>query len=157
MSHTVIDEFGNENTYDDHGNIIHYKNSDGHEAWAEYDDNGNQTHYKNSYGFEEWSEYDDHGNCIHIKNSDGLDVWYDSDGNEISKEEYEKLLKRNSVMSHTEIKIKNEDALRMLQFVSNVLVYLQGKETRNTITDSEIILLMECRSIQEKISSYNSF
>ena len=39
----------------------------------EYDENGNLIHYKNSNGFEEWYEYDENGNIIHIKDSDGFE------------------------------------------------------------------------------------
>jgi len=48
-------------------------------------------HYKKSNGYEAWWEYDDNGNKIHYRNSTGFEAWYDSDGNEISKEEYDKI------------------------------------------------------------------
>ena len=38
--------------YDNNGNCIHYKNSDGYESWREYDTNGNLIHYKDSNGNE---------------------------------------------------------------------------------------------------------
>ena len=36
--------------YDEKGNLVHYKNSDGSESWSEYDEKGNEIHYKNSDG-----------------------------------------------------------------------------------------------------------
>ena len=69
--------------YDNNGNLIHYKNSDGNEEWKEYDSNGNLIHYKNSNGYEYWKEYDSNGNLIHVKDSNGYEEWgeYDSNGN----------------------------------------------------------------------------
>jgi len=67
MSHTVINEFGDEFTNDDNGNLIRVKCPNGFEERREYDDNGRIIHYKNSYGLEEW---------------------YDPDGNPISKAEF---------------------------------------------------------------------
>lgn len=84
--------------YDENGNIVHYKNSNGYEYWREYDSNNNlihskdsdgeeyyyeydedgrEVHSKDSSGFEEWHEYDSNGNCIHYKNSDGDEEWSD--------------------------------------------------------------------------------
>lgn len=34
--------------YDNNGNSIYYRNSNGYECWKEYDDKGNIIHYKNS-------------------------------------------------------------------------------------------------------------
>ena len=39
--------------YDEKGNEIHKKYSDGFEIWKEYDEKGNETHYKNSDGDDE--------------------------------------------------------------------------------------------------------
>jgi len=89
MSHTVIDEFGHETTYDDHGNLIHFRNSDGFESWCDYDDHGNVIHYRNSTGYEAW--YGDNRNVIHWKDSNGYDYWYDANGKRISKEEFDKI------------------------------------------------------------------
>ena len=63
--------------YDNNGNLIHYKNSNGYEEWGEYDSNGNLIHYKNSDGKEEWNEYDSNGNQIHYKDSDGEEYWHE--------------------------------------------------------------------------------
>jgi len=108
----VIEDNGNECTYDAHGNLIyykrpdgfeawgeydahgrlyHYKLLDGHEAWEKYDAKGNRTHYKNSRGYELWEEYDEKGNHIHWWDSYGYERWYDSNGKHISKKEYDKL------------------------------------------------------------------
>jgi len=37
-----------------------------------YDENGNLIHYKDSNGFEVWYKYDENGNLIHFKNSNGM-------------------------------------------------------------------------------------
>ena len=47
------------------------------ETWIEYDERGNIIHRKNSDGFEEWREYDERGNIIHRRNSDGYDGWFE--------------------------------------------------------------------------------
>ena len=49
--------------YDERGNEIHRKFSDGYEWWSEYDERGNEVHRKYSYGREEWHEieYDENG------------------------------------------------------------------------------------------------
>ena len=65
--------------YDKNGNLIHMKDSDGYEAWCEYDKNGNEIYWKNSDGYEAWYEYDDSGNQIHRKDSDGYESWYEYD------------------------------------------------------------------------------
>ena len=68
------------NEYDNNGNLIHSKYStytDSHDKWNEYDSNGNLIHSKYSYGWEEWHEYDNNGNLIHFKNSDGDEKWYE--------------------------------------------------------------------------------
>ncbi len=36
-------------------------------------------------------EYDKNNNEIHTKNSNGFEKWYNSDGNEITQTEYEKI------------------------------------------------------------------
>lgn len=47
--------------YDDRGNLIHRKNSDGYEQWYEYDDKGNIIHFKDrhedGYGNEWWYKW----------------------------------------------------------------------------------------------------
>ncbi len=60
--------------YDQNGNEIHYKDSNGTERWNEYDQNGKLIHYKDSNGTERWWEYDQNGNEIHFKDSEGYDV-----------------------------------------------------------------------------------
>ena len=67
--------------YDNNGNVVHYKDSNGDERWLDYDKNNNPIHYKNSTGSESWCEYDENGNLIHYKNSDGLEYWKRYDEN----------------------------------------------------------------------------
>ena len=57
----------------------------------EYDSNGNEIHYKNSNGYEYWYDYDSKGNLIHYKNSNRCETWYDSNGNKITKKEFDEL------------------------------------------------------------------
>ena len=45
--------------YDDRGNLIHYKHSDGFEYWREFDENNNRNYYKNSNGCELWFKWED--------------------------------------------------------------------------------------------------
>ena len=45
--------------YDTNGNLIHYKDSEGGEAWWTYDENNNLTHYRDSLGGEKWWTYYD--------------------------------------------------------------------------------------------------
>ena len=76
---------GSITTYDENGNKIHFKSSNGYEIWSEYDEKGNCIHFKSSDGYEIWSEYDENGNMIHIKDSDGIEQWhkYDDKNREI--------------------------------------------------------------------------
>jgi len=39
-----------ERRYDEFGNEIYYKSSEGVEEWREYDESGNETYYKDSEG-----------------------------------------------------------------------------------------------------------
>ena len=108
----IIDNNGNQSTYDANGNLIHYKdtngygfwyafdvngnqihykNSTGYESWRDYDANGNEIHYKNSTGNESWADYDANGNLIHCKTSNGYEFWYDANGNKITKEEFDRI------------------------------------------------------------------
>ena len=81
-----LKDFGLENPlnetkkYDYNGNLVYYKDSNGHETWKDYDNNGNLIHYKNSNGYEEWYKYDKNGNKIHHKDSDGYEWWKIEEG-----------------------------------------------------------------------------
>lgn len=66
----------NECIYDENGNIIYAKSSDGKETWWERNTKGNVIHYKNSDGLEYWYDRDENGNLIHTKDSYGTDCWY---------------------------------------------------------------------------------
>ncbi len=78
--------------YDDRGNCIYCKYSDGWEYWQKYDENNLLIHWRNSNNYEYWREYDNRGNCIHYKNINGDEWWlkYDENYNEIkiSKKEF---------------------------------------------------------------------
>jgi YD repeat-containing protein len=52
--------------YDQNGNLIYCKDSDGFEWWRKYDGRGNIIYYCTSdgYGFEEWYDYDENNNLI---------------------------------------------------------------------------------------------
>ena len=59
--------------YNINNDIIHTKDyPSGFEIWEEYDENGNMIHIKDSDGYESWKEYDNNGNMIHYKNSNGI-------------------------------------------------------------------------------------
>ena len=64
--------------YDENGNIIYHKSSDGNEYWHEYDSNGNEIHFKDNHGDEEWREYDANGKLIHYKDTKGREWKQDS-------------------------------------------------------------------------------
>ncbi|MBR4789378.1 MAG: hypothetical protein IK024_00625 [Treponema sp.] len=70
------------NEYDDKGNLIHYKDSNGLEEWMEYDDKGNLIHHKFNSGTEVWTQYNDDGNAIYAIDSEGNEyIWeYDENG-----------------------------------------------------------------------------
>jgi YD repeat-containing protein len=67
--------------YDNNGNLIHHRTSDGYAWWREYDANGKVIHYRDSNGREKWNEYDEHGKLIHYRYSDGFAGWYEYDTN----------------------------------------------------------------------------
>ena len=41
-----------------------------------YDENGNEIYKKDSNGYEDWTEYDTKGNIIHLKDNGGYEKWY---------------------------------------------------------------------------------
>jgi len=47
--------------YDEKGNLIHFKNSNGFEYTQEYDENNNMIHFKDNEISEYWKEYDRNG------------------------------------------------------------------------------------------------
>ena len=55
--------------YDEKGNEIHFKYSDGYEVWREYDENNNIIHRKYGDGDELWYEYDENNKLIHQSKS----------------------------------------------------------------------------------------
>ena len=67
--------------YDDNGNLIHSKDNEGEEVWTEYNANGKMIHYKKSGGYEAWYDYDDSGNPIHFKNTEDYEKWREYGGN----------------------------------------------------------------------------
>jgi YD repeat-containing protein len=82
---------GNEYWYDSNGKMIHFKSSNGFKYWHEYDSNGKEIHYKSSNGFKCWQEYDSNGKVTHYKDSNGYEEWFDSNGNRITKEEFDRI------------------------------------------------------------------
>lgn len=87
------DSYGYEgwNEYDSNNNLIHFKDSNNAEYRAEYDSNNNLIHRNDTNGNEEWIEYNENNNLIHYRNSNGEEKYYSINGNEITKEEYEKI------------------------------------------------------------------
>jgi YD repeat-containing protein len=90
-AYKVVIKNNNEYWYDSNGNMIHYKHSNGYEWWKEFDSNGKVIHIKDSNGLEAWYEYDSNGNEIHYKHSNGYECWFDSNGNKITKEEFDRI------------------------------------------------------------------
>ena len=80
--------------YDDRGNRIYWKFSDGLEYWYEYDENNNCIYQKHSTGYEYWSEYDGDNRIIYGKHVDGNEYWYEYDKNNNRIEITEKVLKK---------------------------------------------------------------
>jgi YD repeat-containing protein len=73
---TIADKNTEIKKYDEKGNLIHSRDSDGFEWWSEYDEKGNVIHSRNSDGYELWREYDAKGNVIHSRTSDGVEEKY---------------------------------------------------------------------------------
>lgn len=63
--------------YDQNGNLIYFKDSDGFECWFEFNSNNKLIHSKDSDGYEFWNEYDSSGNKIHVWDSDGYEEFYE--------------------------------------------------------------------------------
>ena len=75
--YTYLNSDWNESTYDEKGNKLTYKNSDGY--WYEYtrDEKGSILTFKNSDGF--WRKYtrDEKGNELTYENSNGIKIGFD--------------------------------------------------------------------------------
>ena len=52
MKEKIINEFEYWKRYDNNGNVIYHKNSNGYESWWDYDENNNLIHHKDSNGDE---------------------------------------------------------------------------------------------------------
>lgn len=66
--------------YDDNSNIIYHKkiyHNTIEEKWWDYDENGNCIHTKNSNGLESWMGYDGNQRKTYYKNSNGLEEYYE--------------------------------------------------------------------------------
>ena len=77
--------------------------------FTEFDSNNNMIHYKSSSGIEYWKEYDSNNNMIHYKSSSGLESWNDSNGIQITKEQFDlnqKVSCENKVVEIDGIKYK---------------------------------------------------
>ena len=61
--------------FDNRGNLLYMKFSNGFESWSEYDERNNCIHYKHSTGFETWNKYDEKNNCVYRKYADGYECW----------------------------------------------------------------------------------
>ena len=75
-----------EKTYDESGNTLTYKTSNGFSYERTYDENGNKLTYKDSDGFSYEKTYDENGSDLTFKNSDGYSYerTYDESGNELT-------------------------------------------------------------------------
>ena len=81
--------------YDEKGNLIYKRYSDGYEICYEYNKDNKQIHYKTSSGFESWSEYDINNNLVYSKNNEGSECWskYDKENKHtyITKQKFENI------------------------------------------------------------------
>ena len=67
--------------YNSDGDVIYERNSNGDEEW--YDNSGNLIRYRNSDGFEAWSERHSNGYLSHYRDNKGNEYWFDENGNRI--------------------------------------------------------------------------
>jgi len=74
---------GGDVKFDENGNLVYIKYSDGNWIKSKYDENGNQIYYEDSKGYWEKREYDENGNQIYYENSGEYWVKYifDKNGN----------------------------------------------------------------------------
>ena len=72
LTYKNSDGFSKEYTYDSNGNILTYKDSNGFSKEYTYDDKGNRLTYKDSRGLYEEYTYNDKGNMLTYKNSNGF-------------------------------------------------------------------------------------
>jgi len=66
--------------YDDRGNMIYHKDSNGFETWYEYDERDNLIRERDSEGFEEWREYNSENILISSESSCGIIRKFNNDG-----------------------------------------------------------------------------
>ena len=66
--------------YDENGNLIHSKASDGKETFSSYNSKGMRTYYRNSNGIEFKFSYDSENRCIYTACSQGYEKWNEYDG-----------------------------------------------------------------------------
>ena len=89
-----LDNYIREFTYDDKGNELTCKDSNGYISEYTYDDKGNVITLKDSDGYSSEFTYDDKGNMLTRKDSDG---YYEIKGEGVTKEEFETFTKRPRV------------------------------------------------------------
>lgn len=69
--------------YNEAGQEIYSKDSEGYEKWTEYDELGLLSNIKTSTGFEEYWEYNDAGQIIYSKDSEGYEKQYIYEGDKL--------------------------------------------------------------------------
>jgi YD repeat-containing protein len=62
--------------YDENGNVIYYKHSNGLSERYKYDENNNLIYHKGDLDFKIWNKYDKNNNLVHLRNSSGHKTWY---------------------------------------------------------------------------------
>lgn len=67
-----VDEYACEYIYDENGNVLTYKDSNGYSYEYAYDKNGKALTYKNSNGYSEEYTYDENGKVLTYKDSKGF-------------------------------------------------------------------------------------
>jgi YD repeat-containing protein len=74
---SFLKEYFVNSTYDEHGNIVSYKYSDGTSWIKTYDENGNELTYKDSKGVSWVKTYDENGNELTYENNKGFSCMYE--------------------------------------------------------------------------------
>ena len=103
---TLIEDLGDdynatvEFEYDDRGNEIHEKRSNGYEKWLEYDKNGRLILSKDSSGSTTKYEYDDRGNMVTCACSNGGK--YINEYNDMNCRILSKIYDKNEKITRTE-------------------------------------------------------
>jgi len=100
--------------FDEKGNLIHCKYSDGLEIWAKYNENNSPISYKDNKGYRYRHEYDEKNREIHWKNNRGRENFYkyNEDGRQVefTKKEFEQIEKEKEYRRYIKRKYIDNDS-----------------------------------------------